>query len=249
MEALKQTFTKRTLQGQLARIYDPLGLATPITAMIKLDLAEVVELMTDWDDKLPKKLLPKWVDTLIRIQRLRKMAFPQSVMPEYPMSTWLQLIVSVDASKDVAVAAIHARVPLSTGGYECKLLVAKSKLVHTTTVLKGELRAAVMGASLAHTVQADQVEDVIFASDSTIVLFWLTHDARPLQTAVRNAVIEIQRFSSVTSGFMSPLKIMWLTWGLGRWSWKKLGQSQTGSKAGHGCLALQTISHSEMSAG
>ena len=199
-EALRLTFTKRTLQGQLARIYDPLGLATPITAMIKLDLAEVVELKTDWDEKLPERLLPKWVETLIRIQRLRRIAFPRSVMPDHPRSTRLQLIVSVDASKDVAVAAVHARVPLSTGGYECRLLVAKSKLVHTTTVPKGELKAAVMGASLAHTVQTDlgdQVEDVIFVSDSTIVLFWLTHDARPLQTAVRNAVIEIRRFSSV----------------------------------------------------
>ena len=199
-EALGQTFTKRTLQGQLARIYDPLGLATPVTAMIKLDLAEVVALKTDWDEKLPEKLLPKWVETLVRIQKLRKIAFPRSVMPDSPMSTNLQLIVSVDASKDVAVAAVHARVPLATGGYDCKLLTAKSKLVHTTTVPKGELKAAVMGASLAYTVCADlgaQVEEVIFVSDSTIVLFWLTHDARPLQTAVRNAVIEIRRFSRV----------------------------------------------------
>ena len=202
--ALKQTFTKRTLQGQLARIYDPLGLATPITARIKLDLAEVVELKTDWDEKLPDRLLPKWVDTLIRIQRLRKIAFPRSVMPDCPRSTGLQLIVSVDASKDVAVAAVHARVPLSEGGYSCRLLVAKSKLVHTSTVPKGELRAAVMGASLAYAVQTDlgsQIEDVIFVTDSTIVLFWLTHDARPLQTAVRNAVLEIRRLSLVEQWF------------------------------------------------
>ena len=199
-EALRQTFTKRTLQGQLARIYDPLGLATPVTAMIKLDLAEVVALKTEWDQKLPERLLPKWVETLTRIQSLRKIAFPRSVMPSSPMSTNLQLIVSVDASKDVAVAAVHTRVPLATGGFDCKLLTAKSKLVHTTTIPKGELKAAVMGASLAHTVCADlgaQVEDVIFVSDSTIVLFWLTHDARPLQTAVRNAVIEIRRFTCV----------------------------------------------------
>ena len=199
-EALKQTFTKRTLQGQLARIYDPLGLATPITAMIKLDLAEIVALKTDWDEKLPEYLLPKWVNTLIMIQRLRKMSFPRSVMPECPMTTRLQLIISVDASKDVAVAAVHARVPLADGGFSCKLLAAKSKLVHTTTVPKGELRAAVMGASLAYTVSSDlgpQVEDILFVTDSTIVLFWLSHDTRPLQTAVRNAVIEIRRFSSV----------------------------------------------------
>ena len=200
-DVLKTTFTKRTLQGQLARIYDPLGLATPITANIKLDLAEVVSLKTEWDEKLPERLLPKWVDTLVRIQRLRKIAFPRSIMPENPMSTNIQLVVSVDASKDVAVAAVHARVSLGNGEYSCRLLTAKSRLVHTSTVPRGELKAAVMGASLAHAVVTDlgrQVDDILFVTDSTIVLFWLAHDARPLQTAVRNAVVEIRRLSDVS---------------------------------------------------
>ena len=203
-QALSGTFTKRTLQGQLARIYDPLGLATPITANLKLDLAEVVALKTDWDEKLPDRLLQKWVDNLERIQRLRKVPFPRTIMPEDPLNTKLELIVSVDASKDVAVAAVYARTPLRNGEFSCRLLIAKSKLVHTSTVPRGELKAAVMGASLAHAVVADlgdQVEDVIFVSDSTIVLYWMAHDSRPLQTAVRNAVIEIRRLSDVTQWF------------------------------------------------
>ena len=202
--ALKATFTKRTLQGQLARVYDPLGLATPVTANIKMDLAEVVALKTEWDEKLPDRLLQKWVNTLKRIQKLRKIGFPRSIMPEEAMTSRLELVVSVDASKDVAVAAVHARVPLATGGFSCKLLIAKSKLVHTATVPRGELKAAVMGASLAHAVAVDlgdQVDDIIFVSDSTIVLFWMAHDTRPLQTAVRNAVVEIRRLSDVSQWY------------------------------------------------
>merc|ERR1711911_460030 len=97
--ALKDSFTKRTLQGQLARVYDPRGLATPITALIKLDLAEVVALKTGWDELLPEKLLPKWVENLVRIHRLRRIPFPRSVVSAGARSSVLDLIVSVDASK------------------------------------------------------------------------------------------------------------------------------------------------------
>ena len=202
--ALKCCFTKRTLQGQLARIYDPRGLATPVTALIKLDLAEIVALRTGWDDVLPDNLLAKWVDNLARIQRLRKIPFPRSVVTLEADGSRLELVVSVDASKDVAVAAVHARSKLTDGTFRCRLLVAKSKLVHTSTVPRGELRAAAMGAVLGHAVLndlADQVESITYVTDSTIVLFWLAHDTRPLQTAVRNAVIEIRRLSSVERWF------------------------------------------------
>ena len=203
-EALKECFTKRTLQGQLARVYDPKGMATPITALIKLDLAEVVALGTGWDDPLPHELLPKWVENLVRIHRLRKIPFPRTVAPDSMLQDKLDLVVSVDASKDVAVAAVHARAQLPDGSHQCRLLVAKSKLVHTSTVPRGELRAAVMGAALGHAVSVDlgeRVGNVIFVSDSTIVLFWMAHDSRPLQTAVRNAVIEIRRLSSTSQWF------------------------------------------------
>ena len=199
-EALRESFTKRTLQGQLARVYDPKGFATPITALIKLDLAEVVALKTDWDELLPDHLLPKWVENLVRIHRLRRIPFPRSVVPAERADDALDLIVSVDASKDVAVAAVHARTRLIDGSFGCKLLVAKSKLVHTSTVPRGELRAAVMGASLGHAVACnlgEQVRSITYVSDSTIVLFWMAHDSRPLQTAVRNAVIEIRRLSQL----------------------------------------------------
>ena len=39
--------------------------------------------------------------------------------------------------------------------------------------------------------------EVIYITDSTICLQWINQDDRPLQTAVRNAVIEVRRFSEV----------------------------------------------------
>jgi hypothetical protein len=59
------------LTGLVAGVFDPLGLATPITAGFKLDLHQLCELKLDWDDKVPEELLDKWVGNMEQIQALR----------------------------------------------------------------------------------------------------------------------------------------------------------------------------------
>ncbi len=44
------------LTGLVAGVFDPLGLATPITGGFKLDLHQLCELKLDWDDKVPEEL-------------------------------------------------------------------------------------------------------------------------------------------------------------------------------------------------
>ncbi len=61
-----------------------------------------------------------------------------------------------------------------------------------------------MSASLGHTVKynlGSKFRDSMYVTDSTIVLHWLSHDERPLDTAVRNSVIEIRRFTDVNQWY------------------------------------------------
>jgi hypothetical protein len=51
--ALASSFTKRILTGLVASVFDPLGLVTPVTAGLKLDLHELCLLKLDWDDPVP----------------------------------------------------------------------------------------------------------------------------------------------------------------------------------------------------
>jgi len=129
----------------------------------------------------------------------------RTIIPPDASSLEFELIISSDASKSIAIASVHARVPLTSGEFSCQLLTAKSKIVRYNTVPRAELRAAVMSASLAHFAQfhlRDQVSDSVYVTDSTIVLHWLNHDERPLETAVRNSVIEIRRLSDVKQWFL-----------------------------------------------
>ena len=202
--ALAGVFTRRVLSGKVCGIYDPRGLVTPITARIKLCLSEIVDLKLGWDDKIPSKYLDVWVNNILDIQELHKIRFPRCFVHPEAINDKIELLVSVDASMDTAVAAVHARSELGDGSFACRLICAKSRLVHLSTVPRGELRAAVMGAALAHVVKQNiglSFSNVMFVTDSTIVLSWLNQDQRPLHTLVRNAVIEIRRLSDVKNWF------------------------------------------------
>ena len=128
----------------------------------------------------------------------------RSIIPNNAETANIELLVYVDASEKIAIACVYSRVCLRGGGFHVQLVCAKSKLVTTATIPRGELKAAVMGTVLAHTVKtnfADQFERVIFVTDSTVALYWINQDQRPLQVAVRNCVIEIRRFSQPNQWF------------------------------------------------
>lgn len=52
--------TKREVLGKLARVYDPLGLVSPMTLQGKLIFREACESKTPWDAALPVKLAKLW---------------------------------------------------------------------------------------------------------------------------------------------------------------------------------------------
>ena len=197
-EALKKKFTRRTLVGKTHGVFDPLGFATPLTAKFKLDLHDLCFRKLDWDDDVPEALLSTWVTNLETMQEMKRIKFRRTVIPENAANTDIELLISVDASKDIAVAAVHARIQLKDGGYHTQIMTAKSKLVSTSTIPRAELKGAVMGAVLGHVVKSNlgsQYKSTTFVTDSTICLYWIHQDERPMHIAIRNSVIEIRRFS------------------------------------------------------
>ena len=199
-QALRQNFDRRTLTGKAAEVFDPIGLTTPITARFKMNLSEIVSLKLGWDDPIPEKFLDVWTNNLDDMQRIKTIRFPRSFIHPDAVSNRVELIISVDASKDIAVAAAHARSELPDGSFDCRLIAAKSKLVSLSTIPRAELRGAVLGSTMAHIIKrtlGDRCTSTIYVTDSTVVLFWLNQDQRPLQTAVRNGVIEVRRLTNL----------------------------------------------------
>ena len=198
--ALRGKFTKRVLTGKVAGVYDPLGLAAPITAKYKLDLHELSLLKLDWDDPVPEELLDTWVTNLSQIQDLRSVHFRRTIIPADAINTNITLVVSVDASENLAMAVVPSCVETKGNKFLCQLIAAKAMIVSVTTILKAELKPALLGSVLGHTVKSNlgsQYAGSILVTDSTISLYWMNQDERPLQVGVRNCVIQIRRFSDM----------------------------------------------------
>lgn len=198
-ESLRKNFTRRNMLGKVAGVFDPIGLVTPITSRLKLDLHVLSDLKLGWDEKIPDEYLSIWLKNLRDIQSLKSVQFERSIVPLDAPDDSVELIVSSDASKSVAVACVHARVRKSDGSYSCSLVTAKSKLVRELTIPKAELRAAVLAVHVGHNVKftlGKQHKHTTYVTDSSIALHWISSDSRPLETAVRNCCIEIRRFCS-----------------------------------------------------
>ena len=204
LESLKINFTKRNLLSVTSGVFDPLGYATPVTAKFKLDMHTLVKLNLGWDDLVPQDYLRNWVENFEVIQKLGKIRFHRTVIPVDAAECKIELIVSVDASEKMGIAAVHSRVLRTNGEYHVQLVAAKSKIVSGSTIPRGELKAAVVGSILGHVVKinlGDFFKDILYVTDSTIILHWIHQDERPMQVGVRNSVIEIRRFSLKTSWF------------------------------------------------
>ena len=105
---------------------------------------------------------------------------------------------------------MHARTKRRDGSYHVQLLVAKSKIVRDLTVPRAELKGAVLAATLGFHVErngGDRVKNITFTTDSSICLYWMTLDQRPLQTGVRNAVLEIRRLTNVKDWYHIPTSL------------------------------------------
>ena len=203
-EALKARFTKRVLAGRVASIFDPLGICTPITAQLKVDMSTVCKLAEGWDSSLSPDLIPTWVKNLEQIRRLDEIKVPRNVGDSKDEETSFEMIVCVDASETLACAAVYARTEPEPGRYDCNLLLAKSKLANMCTIPKGEMRAATLGAGLADIVRLNlgqYISKEYYITDSTISLCWLHQDQRPLQISVRNSVIAVRRSSNLVDWY------------------------------------------------
>jgi len=133
-EALGACFTRRVVTGLVAGVFDPLGLVTPITAGMKLDLHELCQLKLDWDDPIPEVLLDKWVANMEKIRALKGLAFQRTIIPVDAVEAKVELLVMTDASQNLGVVAVFGRVKRKNGQYSCQLIMGRSKLLTGMTI-------------------------------------------------------------------------------------------------------------------
>jgi hypothetical protein len=195
MKGSNQT-TKRGVLSMIARLFDPLGLVSPVTITAKITLQEIWKLKINWDESLPLGLHTRWVEFLRTFIELNQIKIPRKVTGSKSYHR-IELHGFSDASEKSYGACVYIRIIPTNGPVESNLLCSKNKVapLKTVSIPRLELSAALLLAKLVaklKTTLNTTFDQCVYWTDSTIVLSWLQLQPSSLKTFVANRVSQIQ---------------------------------------------------------
>ncbi|CAG7706308.1 unnamed protein product, partial [Allacma fusca] len=186
--------TKRTVLSEIAKLFDPLGLMSPVTIRGKLIMQSLWKLQINWDQVLPSDITHAWnafYRDLLQITRIR---IPRCITG--PGEVRHELHGFSDASEQAYAAVVYLRNVNSTGKVTVRLIASKSKVapLHKISLPRLELCGAELLANLMSVIKtALPIENVtVFGwTDSTIVKYWICSPPHRWKTYIANRVTNI----------------------------------------------------------
>ena len=168
--------TKREVLRKIETIYDPLGLASPITLEGKMLYREVCETRIPWDQKLPQELLCHAVMSIScqtwETNLPGKIEVPRSIGQHQEGSTSISIHAFGDASSQGVSTAAYA-VTHQPSGVSQRLVTAKLRLAKKgLTIPRLELVAGHMAASRVSNVR-DALEGFPLEDVLLLALHWI----------------------------------------------------------------------------
>ncbi|CAI6371615.1 unnamed protein product [Macrosiphum euphorbiae] len=188
--------TKRGMLSLIARMFDPLGLLSPVTFFAKTLMQRVWKAGLSWDEQLPLDMAEVWRSFVVDLSNLQCVRIPRFLGTRRDM----QCVICgfCDASSTGYAAVVYLRVIDSSGNPSVSLLGARSKIapVKSTTIPRLELCAALLLARWLARITVTlslklHLTDVHAWSDSTTVLSWLKHPHESFKIFVSNRIYKI----------------------------------------------------------
>ena len=203
--------TKRGLLGVIAKIYDPLGLVSPVTVRMKASFQTLCLNKAGWDEPLDEELVLMWDAFCSQMSSSKSISFPKCYLRSSDEIVSVQLHTFSDAS-DLAYAAIsYLRIVQGNEVYTvpvtAKARVAPLKMLNAPrqnlTTPRLELLAAVIASKLAESVKSvldpiAKIESAWFWSDAMTVLYWIRGCDKQYKQFVENRLFLIRSRSDVT---------------------------------------------------
>ncbi|XP_018359703.1 PREDICTED: uncharacterized protein LOC108758956 [Trachymyrmex cornetzi] len=192
--------TKRTVLSEISKIYDPLGLLSPVLIVSKILMQRLWSLDVGWDESLPQDLYTQWKSYRSSLNQLQEIRVSRCVK-EGNAKAKFDLHRFGDASKKAYGACIYAASKDVDGNLHSRLLCAKSRVapLKTITIARLELCATLLVAQLCHEVRealGEATNNIHMWTDSMIVLGWIEACPSTLKTFVANRILKIQQLSA-----------------------------------------------------
>jgi hypothetical protein len=196
----KDKETMRSLCSRAAKVFDPLGLASPVLISAKIMIQQCWKAKLHWDDELPPGIRLEWEEWIEALIQLHYYRVPRALF--LPNAKVVEIHAFSDACQWACAAVVYARTISVDGSIQVTLVMSKTKVnpVKTQTIPRLELMGCVLSARLAYKIiQALQIpkEKVILWTDSTTALAWIDKPPTQWKTYVGNRVAQIhEKFES-----------------------------------------------------
>lgn len=213
---LKRPDTKRGILSIVCSVYDPLGMAAPVTLSARAIIQHLWKAKVNWDDPLDPQTLERWNRWKNQLASLSTLRVPRCYfLPETDVSRChLQLHHFSDASEVGYGSCSYLRIEDPDDTVRCAFIMGKSRNapVKFTSIPRLELQAAVLATRMNKMLQEEltlPIKKTVYWTDSEIVLHYLRNKHRRFQTYVANRVEEIKENSQVEEwrhipGVMNP---------------------------------------------
>lgn len=167
--------TKRIIMSAAHKIFDPIGIVSPVTICPKLLMKELWQSKIEWDEDVPEHIKLKFLKWFEELKYLKNVKVPRWLFVDN--FTHVSIHTFMDASELSYATVIFVRVE---NNHEVKVQLVQSKTrispEKRVTIPRLELLAASIGARLFSTVKTHfdvSKEDTYFWSDSTTVIAWI----------------------------------------------------------------------------
>ena len=195
--------TKRGVVGVAARIFDPLGVVTPVTVLLKLFCQELCEEKIGWDDPLSGRLLEKWNKLSSQLKGPDVITIPRCLLTTLPLPIQSATLIGFcDASTKAYACVVYLRLESETST-EIQFVAAKSRVAPSrgTTIPRMELLSAMLLSKLITSVRTAleselTLNDPICFTDSKVTLFWIQGVTHEWKQFVQNRVVGIRALVS-----------------------------------------------------
>ena len=194
--------TRRSILSVMSSLHDPLGLAAPMILPAKRLLQKLCREDLGWDDVIRSDHLNRWCEWTRGITGLSDVKVPRCVKPQHFSKVYsIQLHYLSDASEEGYGTVSYLRMADSQGNIACSILLGKARVspLKTVTMPRLELTAATVAVKLHKQIKKEltlPIHEVIFWTDSTIVLQYINNSHTRFQTFVANRLATIHDLSN-----------------------------------------------------
>ena len=205
--------TKRHVLSDISKLYDPLGLISPVTLLGKVFLQKLWSSKgLNWGEHLSSSLCEEWKGLVQIWQNLYTLRIPRYIGQPQNESIY-QLLVFCDASAKAYAATVYLRI-VNRESVKVNLAFSKLRLAPLETKHHGkgqvtlsrlELLAVVIGVRAISFVTNEiklPINKRMVFTDSECVLHWIK-TTKQLPVFVQNRINEIRKERDLTFSYVS----------------------------------------------